>query len=167
MGKYDQRGQIVQTQYNAGGDINFTILEPAECYLCGRLCLPGEAYRCRRCRYIVCTIHRQDIDLSLCPACKKLVDMENQLSDPDDDVRLSAAQKLYTIKNQSTISVVKLHFQIEANPIVKYWLACALGSIGGEEARKELKSAITQESNDFVKQGVEEALQLIDSATSS
>jgi hypothetical protein len=167
MSEFDQRGQTVQTQYNAAGDINITILEPAECYICGKLCLPKEAYRCRRCRHVVCISHQQKIDMPLCPNCIMMVDVEARLTDPNDDVRLDAAQALCALKDQSTLPTVARCFRIETNPLVKYWLAYALGNIGGEEARTELKSASAQESNDFVRQGIEEALQLIESATSS
>lgn len=42
-----------------------------------------------------------------------------------------------------------------------------INSIGREEAYIELRSASTQESDYFVRQGIEEGLQLIESATSS
>jgi hypothetical protein len=165
MSKYDQRGQTVGNQYNAGGDINITLLEPAECYVCGKFCLPKEAYRCKRCRHVVCTSHQRKTDVPLCPSCIKTV--EAKLSDPNDDDRLDAAQELCAIKDQLTLPAVVRRFRIETNPVVKYWLVYALGNIGGEEAHTELKSASTQESDDFVRQGIEEALQLIESTTSS
>ena len=61
MSKYYQQGQKVNTQINAenvnvDGDINITsVLEPTECYSCGKLCLPNDAYRCKKCQ--ACLLH--------------------------------------------------------------------------------------------------------------
>ena len=145
--------------------VNNTILEPAECSLCGRLCLPNEAYRCQRCHHVFCVIHRTNPDSPSCQRCMELVEWETMLSSTNGDHRIEAAKQLCVLKEISTLDVLKKRFILEQNEYVRYWIAYALGKVGGEAAYETLKEAQSREKNPFAQQGIQDALDEIKTST--
>jgi len=162
MSVFDQRNQKVRTQINVVGNI----IEPTECHICGELKSPNEAYRCKRCRQAICISHRKEKDSPFCPSCAELVDFETKLFSSNDDVRFDVAQKLGGVKDPSTIPAIKKRLGVEANLTVRYWLAYALGKIGGEEAREILRELLEHDTHPFVQQGIQEALQILNQQSS-
>jgi hypothetical protein len=164
MTKYDQRWQKVDTQINAEnvnleGDINITtVLEPTECYLCGNLCLPNEAYRCKRCHRVFCITHRTQTNSPFCQHCLELTRWETVLSSPNGDERIEAAKQLCALKEISTLPILEQRLAREHNEYVRYWIAFALGKIGGDKAYKILKKAQSREKSQFAQQGIQDAL---------
>ena len=79
----------------------------------------------------------------------------------DNESRYAAAQKLMVLKNRFTVPILARRLEVEPDPTVRYWLAYALGQIGGEEACAMLKTAEARETDLFAKQGVIEGLQMI------
>jgi hypothetical protein len=155
MSKYYQQGQKVNTQINAenvnvDGDINITsILEPTECYSCGKLCVPNEAYRCKKCQRVYCITHRTQTDSPFCKYCIELIELETMLSSPNGDERIEAAKQLCAFKENSTLPTLEKRLLREQNEYVRYWIGYALGKIGGDKAHKILKEAQSRERHPY------------------
>jgi len=84
-----------------------------------------------------------------------------EVLDEDPWTRSKAAQKLVGLKNRFTVPILARRLLVEPDPTVRYWLAHALGQIGGEEAYIALQKAEAQETNPFAKQGVTAGLRAI------
>jgi hypothetical protein len=84
-----------------------------------------------------------------------------EVLDSDNESRYDAAQKLAVLKNRFTVPILarRLDPKNEPDPTVRYWLAYALGQIGGEGACTALRTAEAQEINLFAKRGIVEGLQ--------
>jgi HEAT repeat protein len=85
-----------------------------------------------------------------------------EVFDSDHEIRFEAAQKLSILKNRFTVPILarRLDPKIEPDPTVRYWLAYALGQIGGEEACAALRIANDRETDLFAREGIAEALQV-------
>jgi hypothetical protein len=86
-----------------------------------------------------------------------------ELLDEDPAKRTTAAQSLLALKNSFTVPILARRLMtepelLEPDPTVRYWLACALGEIGGEEACTALRRAKAQETNIWALKGIEEGL---------
>ncbi len=81
-----------------------------------------------------------------------------QLFDPDDDTRLAAAQALGYLCYPCTRTLAR-RLRVDSNPIVRYWLAYALGQIRTAEACAALAEAQLTELNPFAQLGITDALQ--------
>jgi hypothetical protein len=79
--------------------------------------------------------------------------------DVDPGTRFEAAQELAALKDRFTVPILTRRLKTEPDPTVRYWLAYALGQIGGEEACTALKTARVRETDEFAKQGIIEGLQ--------
>jgi len=83
----------------------------------------------------------------------------------DDETRYNAAQKLAALKNRFTVPIMARRLigdpitPIEPDPTIRYWLAYALGQIGGEEACAALQKAEAQDTNPWTQQGISEGFQ--------
>lgn len=82
-----------------------------------------------------------------------------ELLDSDSWTRFEAAQKLTSLKNRFTVPILARYLEIDPDPTVRYWLAYALGQIGGEEARAALHRAEEHETDEFARLGIVEGLQ--------
>ena len=169
MATFDQKGQQVNNQINIAGDVNIEKInikkKTRECSECGKIRYHDEVYRCRRCKLFFCNSHQVNTKVAFCPNCALLTRIEKLLSNPDEGIRLDAAQKICTLKDRSTLPVLKRRLKIESYPIIRHWLYCALGRIGGEEAYKLLKNAESEENDAFVLQGILDGLQSITTET--
>ena len=85
-----------------------------------------------------------------------------ELLDNDAWTRFESAQKLAKLKNRFTVPILIRYLGIDPDPTVRYWLAYALGQIGGEEARAALRRAEEHETNGFARLGIIEGLQVAD-----
>jgi hypothetical protein len=86
-----------------------------------------------------------------------------ELLDEEGVKRTGAAQKLALLKSSFTIPILARRLitepeLLEPDPTVRYWLAYALGQIGGEEACAALRRAKAQETNIWALKGIEEGL---------
>jgi len=81
-----------------------------------------------------------------------------ELNHPNPDKRIEISKKLWDLKNPLALGPLKnrLLFE-ESDPIVKYWLAIAIGEIGGKRAIDILRQAM-EETNPFAQLGVIEAM---------
>jgi hypothetical protein len=133
-------------------------LEPTECYQCGKLCLPNEAYRCKKCQRVYCTTHRIQTDFPLCKFCIEITEWEAMLSSPNGNERIEAAKQLCAFKENSTLPTLEKRLLREQNEYVRYWIAYALGKIGGDKAYKILKEAQSRERHPYALQGIQDAM---------
>lgn len=85
-----------------------------------------------------------------------------EVLDGDNESRCDAAQKLVVLKNRFTVPILarRLDSKIEPDPTVRYWLAYALGQIGGKKACSALRTAEAHETDLFAKRGIAEGLQV-------
>jgi hypothetical protein len=83
-----------------------------------------------------------------------------QVLGSDSDTRSEAAQRLFTLKNRFTVPILsrRLDPHVEYDPVVRRWLAEALGQIGGEEACAALRKAQAKETHPFVRLGIVKSL---------
>lgn len=133
-------------------------LEPTECYQCGKLCSPSDAYKCKRCHHIFCVTHRIQEDSPLCQPCLELIKWESVLSSPNGNERVEAAKQLCALKEISTLPTLEQRLALEQNEYVRYWIAYALGKIGGDKAYKILKEAQSRERRPYALRGIQDAL---------
>lgn len=82
------------------------------------------------------------------------------LIDGDPDSRAEAAQHLAKLRNRFVVPILarRLHVDSDPDPTVRFWLAYALGQIGGEEACAALRAAHEKETNPHTRLGIEDAL---------
>jgi HEAT repeat protein len=88
-----------------------------------------------------------------------------ELLEGDEEVRSQAAQKLALLKNRFTIPIIEhrlLLDPVEPDPIVRGWLAHALGEIDDESAYITLRKADEHETVLWTKQCITEALFMYD-----
>jgi HEAT repeat protein len=88
----------------------------------------------------------------------ELIGWETMLSSKDGDHRIEAAKQLCVLKEISTLDALKERFILEPNEYVRYWIAYALGKVGGEAAYEMLEEAQAREKNPFAQQGIQDAL---------
>jgi hypothetical protein len=81
------------------------------------------------------------------------------LEDKDEAARFAAAQALAAFKYPGTVPVIMSRLEIEPAPSIRYWLAYALGLIGGELAREALLNAKVKEKDEFAKKGIAAGLE--------
>jgi hypothetical protein len=72
--------------------------------------------------------------------------------------RSEAARQLGYLKEPVAIPILERRWLLEPDPTVRYWLAIALGDIGGREADCALLRLRKEEQNLFALSGIEEAL---------
>jgi len=82
-----------------------------------------------------------------------------KLARGNSEERNQAARQLGALKNPAAISILESRWLQEPDATVRYWLAFALGEIGGEQAIAALHRTKTNESNQFALSGIDEALQ--------
>jgi hypothetical protein len=82
------------------------------------------------------------------------------LIDGDPDSRAEAAQHLARLRNPFVVPILarRLHVDSDLDPTVRFWLAYALGQIGGEEACAALRATREKETNPYTRLGIEDAL---------
>jgi len=91
-------------------------------------------------------------------AASRIRSLVVQLIDGDADSRAEAAQHLGNLRNPFTLPILARRLSKDSDPTVRYWLAFALGQIGGEEAIMALKEAKKREPHPFVLLGIEDGL---------
>lgn len=80
-----------------------------------------------------------------------------RLLDDDRGERIESAQALADLKDRFTVPVITRRRTADYDPEVRYWLAIALGEVGGEEAVLALREAMA-EPDPRANQGVTDAL---------
>ncbi len=115
---FDQRGQQVNYQYNAAGDINFG----------------------------------------------KNQELEHQLTTGNADARAQAAVRAGERPYLLPLSTLSKCLSEDTDPTVRYYLAIAIGKIGGEDAVAILQAATKSETNGFALLGITEGLQKANSS---
>lgn len=81
------------------------------------------------------------------------------LEDSNEAVRFAAAQALTALKDRVTIPVIINRLEVEPAPTTRYWLAYALGLIGGELALNALQDALATEKNQYAQEGIAAGLE--------
>ena len=82
-----------------------------------------------------------------------------QLIDGDADSRVEAAQHLGNLRNPFTVRTLARCLSGDSDPTARYWLAFALGQIGGDQAIVVLQEAKKQEPHPFALLGINDGLQ--------
>lgn len=72
--------------------------------------------------------------------------------------RSEAARQLGWLGDDAAVPLLEKRWQMERDPTVRYWLAIALGQIGGKNALQTLKRIRSDEADRFALSGVDEAL---------
>ncbi len=172
MSEYNQQGQIINNQVNAetinkvsaeNVSINAgtVVLEQSiACYICEKFYPPGRIYRCSRCHKNVCINHEKKAKGSYCPLCVEIIkmDCEYLLFDDNYEKRIDAAQLLGDVRDLSMLPRLNECMEIEKNVHVRHWLAYAIGQTGGDDSYKMLKKFKGTEKDEFVLQGILDAL---------
>jgi len=99
----------------------------------------------------------------LLPAIKSAAEVKwlcSHLSADEAEERIEAARTLAKLRSRFTIPVISHRRSVDYDPEVQYWLALALGEIGGDEAIAALGEA-TGEPDPRASQGVADALLLL------
>lgn len=91
-------------------------------------------------------------------AASRIRSLVAQLINGDADSRAEAAQHLGNLRNPFTVPILASRLSADSDPTVRYWLAFALGQIGGEEAITALKEAKKRETHPFVLLGTIDGL---------
>lgn len=77
----------------------------------------------------------------------------------NSEERNQAARQFGALKNPAAISILDSRWSEEPDATVRYWLANALGEIGGEQAIAALHRIKANELNAFAQLGIDEALE--------
>lgn len=72
--------------------------------------------------------------------------------------RAETARQLGYLKDTAAVPILERRWRLESDPTVRYWLAIALGWIGGHEAIKALLRLKQVETELFTQSGIDEAL---------
>lgn len=72
--------------------------------------------------------------------------------------RSETARQLGYLKDPGAIPILEMRWPLEVDPTVRYWLAVAIGWIGGEQAVQVLQGLKQNEKDQFAKSGIDEAL---------
>ena len=71
---------------------------------------------------------------------------------------LKRQNSFLALKENSTLPTLEKRLLREQNEYVRYWIAYALGKIGGDKAYEILKEAQSRERHPYVLQGIQDAL---------
>jgi len=72
--------------------------------------------------------------------------------------RSEAARQVGLLRDEAAVPLLEKRWQMERDPTVRYWLAIALGRIGGKNALQTLKRIRSEETDRFALSGIDEAL---------
>jgi hypothetical protein len=89
-----------------------------------------------------------------------------KLADGGSNARGQTARQLGYLKDLAAIPILEQRWPMEVDPTVRYWLAIAIGEIGGEQAHKTLCRLKQTEQDRFARSGLNEALNSLTQATS-
>lgn len=81
-----------------------------------------------------------------------------KLGEGGSTTRSEAARQLGYLREPAAISIIRKRWLKEPDPTVRYWLAIALGDIGGEQGADALRSIMMAEKDPWAQGGIEEAL---------
>jgi HEAT repeats/CHAT domain len=82
----------------------------------------------------------------------------SRLNDGGPNDRSETARQLGHLGDPAAISILELRWPREGDPTVRYWLAVALGWIGGARAIEALERLQRNELNSFSQAGIDEGL---------
>ncbi|SRR6266404_7866242 len=75
--------------------------------------------------------------------------------------RADTARQLGYLKDPAAVPILELRWPLEIDPTVRYWLAIALGWIGGNQASNALSRLKQTETDLFARSGINEALNIV------
>ena len=75
--------------------------------------------------------------------------------------RAETARQLGYLKDPAAVPILEMRWPLEIDPIVRYWLAIALGCIGGNQAVNSLNRLKQTEEDQFAQSGIDEALNTV------
>jgi hypothetical protein len=84
-----------------------------------------------------------------------------KLSNGGSNRRSETARQLGYLRDADAVPIIEMRWELEPDPTVRYWLAIALGWIGGGGAADALARLRRTEENHFAKSGIDEALNII------
>lgn len=82
----------------------------------------------------------------------------SRLSDGGPNQRSETARQLGYLKDPAAVPILEMRWPLELDPTVRYWLAIALGRVGGERAVSALNRLKRTEADGFARSGICEAL---------
>jgi HEAT repeats len=82
----------------------------------------------------------------------------SRLGDGGAEKRSGAARQLGYLKDAAAVPILAARWPLEPDPTVRYWLAIALGWIGGDAAADVLARLRQEEEDRFALKGIDEAL---------
>jgi len=85
----------------------------------------------------------------------------SRLDDGGSNKRSETARQLGYLKDPAAVSILEKRWRLEPDPTVRYWLAIALGWIGGRQAVKALLRLKETEEYEFTRSGINEALNIV------
>lgn len=85
----------------------------------------------------------------------------SRLNDGGSNQRSETARQLGYLKDPAAVPILEMRWPLEPDPTVRYWLAIALGWIGGDRAAHALTRLKQTEEDRFAQRGISEALGVI------
>jgi hypothetical protein len=81
-----------------------------------------------------------------------------KLAEGGSNKRSETARQLGYLRDVEAVPILKRRWPLEPDPTVRYWLARAIGWIGGRQSVEALKKLKQMEKNEFAQIGIDEAL---------
>jgi hypothetical protein len=91
----------------------------------------------------------------------------SRLNKGNSNQRSETARQLGYLKDADAVPILEARWPLEPDPTVRYWLALALGWIGGERAADALARLKRVEEVRFAQSGISEALGIVTNRASS
>ena len=82
-----------------------------------------------------------------------------QFASDNPEERIAAVKLLGAGGSPAAVGMLEGRWPLEPDPTVRYWLAAAMGAVGGDAARVALRRVRAVESNAFALYGIDEALE--------
>jgi HEAT repeat protein len=81
-----------------------------------------------------------------------------RLAEGGSNKRSETARQLGYLKDPEAVPILERRWDLEPDPTVRYWVAKALGWIGGSQSVQILHRLRQEEKNEFALSGIDEAL---------
>ena len=85
----------------------------------------------------------------------------SRLNDGGSSERSETARQLGYLRDPAAVPILEMRWPLEPDPTVRYWLAVALGCIGGDQAYGALIRLRQTEEDQFAQSGLDEAISIV------
>lgn len=110
---------------------------------------------------VLLTSHPEAADVVLADSSRgnlSAVSVLMRLAEGGSNKRSETARQLGYLKDPGAVPILERRWDLEPDPTVRYWLARALGWIGGSQSVQALHRLRQVEKNEFAQSGIGEAL---------